>query len=202
MADWTNLPNTAVGVGGLPSGTTVTALRDNPVAIAEGAAGAPRLYGKAAVPRTQQAELAVLSLTAASTFVLDNLHWTGDFSPASTTTVSSNWTTAGTITSVLMSGTVRFQATQQIFGTGSGTCQIRLLKNSVEIDIFSLFGAGGDSNVATRSVDTSISVGDVFEWQVRRSDGSGSKTASINTISQRADDRYVRIGIPIKESDL
>ena len=44
MADWTTLPNTAVGVGGLPSGTTVTALRDNPVAIAEGAAGAPRLY--------------------------------------------------------------------------------------------------------------------------------------------------------------
>jgi hypothetical protein len=43
MADWTNLPNTAVGVGGLPSGTTVTALRDNPVAIAEGAAGAPRV---------------------------------------------------------------------------------------------------------------------------------------------------------------
>jgi hypothetical protein len=43
MATWTNLPNTAVGVGGLPSGTTVTALRDNPVAIAEGAAGAPRV---------------------------------------------------------------------------------------------------------------------------------------------------------------
>ena len=43
MADWTNLPNQAVGVGGLPSGTTVTALRDNPVAIAQGAAGAPRV---------------------------------------------------------------------------------------------------------------------------------------------------------------
>jgi hypothetical protein len=49
MADWTNLPNTAVGVGGLPSGTTVTALRDNPVAIAEGAAGAPRVQGTARV---------------------------------------------------------------------------------------------------------------------------------------------------------
>jgi hypothetical protein len=47
MADWTTLPNTAVGVGGLPSGTTVTALRDNPIAIAEGAAGAPRVRGKA-----------------------------------------------------------------------------------------------------------------------------------------------------------
>ena len=43
MADWTPLPNTSVGVGGLPSGTTVTALRDNPVAIAEGAPGAPRV---------------------------------------------------------------------------------------------------------------------------------------------------------------
>ena len=43
MADWTNLPNQAVGVGGLPSGTTVTALRDNPVAIAQGAAGAPKI---------------------------------------------------------------------------------------------------------------------------------------------------------------
>ena len=43
MTDWTTLPNAAVGVGGLPSGTTVTALRDNPVAIAEGAPGAPRV---------------------------------------------------------------------------------------------------------------------------------------------------------------
>ncbi|HEV8035852.1 hypothetical protein [Yoonia sp.] len=45
MADWTTLSNGAVGVGGLPSGTTVTALRDNPIAIAEGAAGAPRVQG-------------------------------------------------------------------------------------------------------------------------------------------------------------
>jgi hypothetical protein len=51
MADWTNLPNTAVGVGGLPSGTTVTALRDNPVAIAEGAAGSPLI--SAAMRRVQ-----------------------------------------------------------------------------------------------------------------------------------------------------
>ena len=47
MTDWTTLPNQAVGVGGLPSGTTVTALRDNPVAIAEGSPGAPRLYLRA-----------------------------------------------------------------------------------------------------------------------------------------------------------
>ena len=43
MTDYTTLSNTAVGVGGLPSGATVTALRDNPIAIAEGTAGAPRV---------------------------------------------------------------------------------------------------------------------------------------------------------------
>jgi hypothetical protein len=47
MTDWTLLSNTAVGVGGLPSGATVTALRDNPIAISEGAVGAPRVLDAA-----------------------------------------------------------------------------------------------------------------------------------------------------------
>ena len=47
MADYTDLPDTAVGIGGIPSGTTVTALRDNPIAIAEGAVGAPRIVDAA-----------------------------------------------------------------------------------------------------------------------------------------------------------
>ena len=47
MTDYTTLSNTAVGVGGLPSGATVTALRDNPIAIAEGAVGAPRVLDAA-----------------------------------------------------------------------------------------------------------------------------------------------------------
>ena len=47
MTDYTILSNTAVGVGGLPSGATVTALRDNPLAIAEGTAGAPRVLDAA-----------------------------------------------------------------------------------------------------------------------------------------------------------
>lgn len=41
MATWTTISNAAVAVGGIPSSTTVTALRDNPVAIAEAATGAP-----------------------------------------------------------------------------------------------------------------------------------------------------------------
>lgn len=41
MTTWTSISNSAVAVGGIPSSATVTALRDNPSALAEGASGAP-----------------------------------------------------------------------------------------------------------------------------------------------------------------
>ena len=47
MTDYTALSNISVGVGGLPSGATVTALRDNVPAAFEGAAGAPPLLDAA-----------------------------------------------------------------------------------------------------------------------------------------------------------
>lgn len=47
MTTWTSIPNAAVAAGGRPRGSVVTALRDNPIALAEGASGAPRIVGKA-----------------------------------------------------------------------------------------------------------------------------------------------------------
>jgi hypothetical protein len=44
MTTWTNISNAAVAVGAIPSSTTVTALRDNPVAIAGAASGAPVVF--------------------------------------------------------------------------------------------------------------------------------------------------------------
>jgi hypothetical protein len=41
MMTWTNISNGAVAVGGIPSSTTVTALRDNPGAMAAGENGSP-----------------------------------------------------------------------------------------------------------------------------------------------------------------
>lgn len=41
MTTYTTLPNSAVQAGGRPRGSTVTALRDNPIAIAEGDNSAP-----------------------------------------------------------------------------------------------------------------------------------------------------------------
>ena len=44
MTTWTTIANAAVAVGGIPASTTVTALRDNPSAIAESANGAPVVF--------------------------------------------------------------------------------------------------------------------------------------------------------------
>ena len=43
MADWTNIANTALQPGAPVRSIDGVALRDNPIAIAEGAAGAPRV---------------------------------------------------------------------------------------------------------------------------------------------------------------
>lgn len=43
MTTYSTISNPAVAVGGIPSSATVTALRDNPIAIAESASGAPIL---------------------------------------------------------------------------------------------------------------------------------------------------------------
>ncbi|TXH19164.1 MAG: hypothetical protein E6R03_00955 [Hyphomicrobiaceae bacterium] len=46
MTTYSTISNAAVAVGAIPSSTTMTAMRDNPIAIAEGASGAPiSVYG-------------------------------------------------------------------------------------------------------------------------------------------------------------
>ena len=44
MTTWSTISNAAVAVGAIPSSTTVTALRDNPSAIAEASSGAPVVF--------------------------------------------------------------------------------------------------------------------------------------------------------------
>jgi hypothetical protein len=44
---WTNIDNALVSVGALPFATTIQALRDNPIAIANGDAGAPKVQNAA-----------------------------------------------------------------------------------------------------------------------------------------------------------
>ena len=47
MADWTNVPDTSLEPGAPAKGRDMRFLRDNPIAIAEGAPGAPRVTNAA-----------------------------------------------------------------------------------------------------------------------------------------------------------
>ena len=200
MADWTNLPNQAVGVGGLPSGTTVTALRDNPVAIAEGAAGAPRLRGFAAMTVTEYLSLFPLSVDV-GTFVISPEAYDGQFTNISNAT--STFQSAGIIEAVFFSGNARFRATQfatAVSGFSSSNCEIRLLKNGTVVQTFSVSSPTDGVVSAIRDIDISVAVGDTFEWQQRRPSGNNAGVG-ISNMSILVDDTVILIGLPIKRSE-
>jgi hypothetical protein len=190
MADWTNLPNTAVGVGGLPSGTTVTALRDNPVAIAEGAAGAPRLFGIAAATQLEYVTRFPFTNLSGGSISLPSFVFSGDFFAVSTT--SGSFQTCGEVTvTSLATGTIRWRAVASSTGTGAG--QYRVLKNGVVV--------AGPSNIinGTINVDIAVVAGDVIEWQWRRE--SGSSTNTLSGFAQLADDGLTSRSLVIKISE-
>ena len=63
MADWTNLPDTTFEPGAPAKGRDMRFLRDNPIAIAEGAAGAPKIQTAAiATSAVTQAKMATDSV--------------------------------------------------------------------------------------------------------------------------------------------
>ena len=64
MATWTNIANTSLEPGSPARSVDAFALRDNPIAIAEGAAGAPRIAGQSG-PAVQTAGLFDSAVTTA-----------------------------------------------------------------------------------------------------------------------------------------
>jgi len=64
MATWTNVANTSLEPGSPARSVDAFALRDNPIAIAEGAAGAPRIAGQTG-PAVQTAGLFDSAVTTA-----------------------------------------------------------------------------------------------------------------------------------------
>jgi len=64
MATWTNVANTSLEPGSPARSVDAFALRDNPIAIAEGAAGAPRIETNALTANEQMTTANVLARTA------------------------------------------------------------------------------------------------------------------------------------------
>ena len=163
MADWTNLPNQAVGVGGLPSGTTVTALRDNPVAIAQGAAGAPRVQTKA-----------LEGPVAGDTHVINNLQLgtVGSNGTIYPSTQANRLASAEQHVGVLclVDGSIRCAAQHRRATTGTRTSFLRILRNGTQL----IEWQTTSSSFQSRQLDVTVSAGDIVVFQQRISNSDNS----------------------------
>lgn len=111
MTTWTTIPNAAVAAGGRPRGSVVTALRDNPVAIAEGASGAPRIAFAAIVDA-----MAGVSVGAIGTY---GFFRTNDDLATGATVAGSTLAYGGAINSIAISASGNLAC--GAFGSPSGT---------------------------------------------------------------------------------
>jgi len=156
---WTNIDNALVSVGALPFATTIQALRDNPIAIANADAGAPliktiALQGSTAgtanlIMRLQEAEVVGGSGAYLDTR-LHNRHNASDH-------LGVTCLIAGTITA--------YFEHQRVFG-GSPDVFARVLKNGSQIQEWST----SSGTYQIRQVNISVSAGDVIIFQ-QKGDG-------------------------------
>lgn len=160
--------------------------RDNPLAMFEGAPGAPRLLGKAVA---KIGDVPVLTVTAADTASLFMS------APAIAGTLSTNSTAnpptvvARTITVISVTGTIRLRATH----TGKNS-RLSLYKNNVLVQAYTT----GSS--AARVNDVSAVPGDVFQW--RHGTDNATVASVFSGASETASDGHTTITpiIPISEA--
>ena len=198
MADWTNIANTALQPGAPVRSIDGVALRDNPIAIAEGAAGAPRIVNAAITNRTIRGiklmriqEAPVVSVNAG-----DNSAALGvTIVTGTTSTVSTNFVTARTVTIDKYTGSLRFGFTH-CGGSGTGgdgttlssRSEARILKNGSVLATWT----SGFSSCSNRSIDVSITTGDVITIQHRLRDGN-FVSVTIGGFFTRADNPYEEV---------
>lgn len=156
MTTYTTITNALVAVGAKPFATTIQALRDNPLAIAEGDASVPFAY------RIGHVLLGTLTTTSGSTQTLSSLDLT-----------------AFRFLRLVFNGVSRAAGTTPSLTVGSGTVVLQLgatanndsVRGFVDIDLFdginaaSLGGldggilvSGGATGITTVSTSVSVSV--------------------------------------------
>jgi hypothetical protein len=182
MATWTTLPDASLEPGKPIRSIDGLALRDNPVAITEGATGAPRIVGLAA---KRLADFAVLTVSAADTFSAFN---GSGAEPLATSTASTTEVVAYRYTISKYTGSLRFRTSQRggsyTFQGYAGTYTVnttstlRIFKNGT---LISTYAHSGGSSV-TRTNDIAIVPGDVIEWRHRTNDSSGSVSISATVV--------------------
>jgi hypothetical protein len=192
MTTYTPILNAEVDAESPITDLLLTRLRDNPLAIANGNADAPRVNGFALVPDSKAvADGKVLTVSASDAYSL-TVGLTRVFGIAITTSLTDR--VAVTITANFIDGVIRFKASH-FASNASHSSDISFFKNGV---LVSSFTTSSTSPVA-RTIDSAVAVNDVFEWRHR---ASSFGTSNVSLTSETASDAYSRIGALLKESDL
>ena len=162
--------------------------RDNPIAIAEGADGAPRVLGRSLIPdEFTGSELAVLTVAAADTYDLSasgiGVLETRGASIASTST----YVLLDEYTLVSFTGTVRAKGLHKKGDTTyTGTMYLRLFLNGSQVSEWTTTSG----SYVERAVDLPVVPGDVIRWE-HRTTGAADSFASSSLL---ADNAYYRLG--------
>lgn len=150
MADWTTIPDTSLDPGAPARSIDAKALRDNPIAIAEGADGAPRI-----------ASASVGLLQAGDTILCNLLIGTATPGAASYPEVGIGSVPGRSYSiTVISSGVVRVYFQHRRPGS-SLESNARVLLNGVTVQSWSTTS----SSFQTRQVDVSVSPGDMITVQ-------------------------------------
>lgn len=159
MTTFTTIPNSSLEPGKPIRSIDGLALRDNPLAIIEGDATAPRIVGKAS-KRLQ--DYPVLTVSAANTYSILN-----GANPVSllTSTSSGPYVVAYRYTIALYTGSIRLKASHTYAIDGSGATVLgglALYKNNILVQAYT----NNTDAFVQRTNDVSCAPGDVFEWRI------------------------------------
>lgn len=168
MTTYTAITNGQIDQDSPITQALMTALRDNPIALTEGASGAPRIYGNSFA---QLSDLPVLTVSAADTYALPSGMFT--FVSGTNPTNSTSFVTAISITVVQFTGSARFKGSHRTSNSGT-TSFLKVYKNGVEIGSWT----SNSTAFVTRSIDVSIVPGDVIRWDHRVNFSTQSSTFS------------------------
>lgn len=182
MTDWTTITDTQIDPKAPVTSELMTALRDNPSAITEGAAGAPRLKGEAVA---RASDLPVLTVTATTAYNAANCFEEDDPLTGEIRRMITRACTGSAIFSL-------FVSVSHSGGGGSTSSAATLKKNGTQV--LSVFtSAGGEdpsSDTNTTSGSVSIVPTDIITLEVTGT-GSGSRSGSITSIT--ASDGYLPV---------
>jgi hypothetical protein len=209
MASWTNIADATLEPGKPIRAIDARALRENPIAIAEGAAGAPKIAGQTGpavetggitnrnliglhAARITDAAIPVLTVTAANTYPV-GLAETNVAGPTSTT--SGSFQLALTTTIIRVTGTVRFKAAHTtLMGAPDGS-ELRVLKNGSVVNTWSTTS----TSLVTRSEDIAVVPTDVITWQHRV---VGTGTSIFQNVEDTASNGYTTAPLYISYANL